>query len=73
MPDDDTAAESFLQLVIDEALERLPEPHRQMVRMRIEGHEVAEIATTTARSKRSVERVLQDFRRHLAAVQYEDG
>jgi RNA polymerase sigma-70 factor (ECF subfamily) len=71
--DDDTAAESFLQLVIDEALERLPEPHRQMVRLRIEGYEVAEIARATARSKRSVERVLQDFRRHLAEVLYKDS
>src|SRR5262249_21212519 len=35
--DDDTAAESFLQLVIDEALGRLAEPQRQMVRLRIEG------------------------------------
>jgi RNA polymerase sigma-70 factor, ECF subfamily len=70
--DDDTAAESFLQLVIDEALERLPGPQQRMVRLRIEGYEVAEIAAATARSKRSVERVLQDFRRHLAAVLYED-
>jgi DNA-directed RNA polymerase specialized sigma24 family protein len=33
-----------------------------MIRLRVEGFEVAEIATRTSRSKRSVERVLQQFR-----------
>jgi RNA polymerase sigma-70 factor (ECF subfamily) len=51
-----------LRLVIDELLEGQPHSHRQMVEMRIEGHEVAEIAQRCGRSKRSVERILQDFR-----------
>ena len=38
-----------------------------MIELRIEGHEVAEIAEAVRRSKRSVERVLQDFRRRLDA------
>jgi RNA polymerase sigma-70 factor (ECF subfamily) len=61
----DDASLVFLQLVIDEALERLPPPHRRMVRMRIEGHEVAQIALATGRSKRSVERILQEARQKL--------
>ena len=40
--------------------------------MRIEGHEVAEIAEAVRRSKRSVERILQDFRGRLGAILRED-
>lgn len=58
----------FLKLVIEEALEQLPPLPRQMVVLRIEGFEVGEIATRTQRSKRTVERVLQDFRRQLTAI-----
>lgn len=58
----------FLQLVIDEALECLPEIQRLMIVHRIEGHEIADIATKVKRSKRTVERVLQDFRKKLAAI-----
>jgi DNA-directed RNA polymerase specialized sigma24 family protein len=34
--------------------------------LRIDGHEVAEIAEDVGRSKRSVERVLQDFRQRMS-------
>jgi RNA polymerase sigma-70 factor (ECF subfamily) len=61
----DEAAYAFLQLVIDEALGRLPAQHRQMVELRIEGHEVAEIARRSGRSKRTVERILQEARARL--------
>ncbi len=57
---------AFLRLVVDEVLETLPLLHRQMILLRIEGHEVAEIAARTERSKRTVERVLQEFRKQLA-------
>jgi RNA polymerase sigma-70 factor (ECF subfamily) len=63
---EDATPSQFLQLAIHEALERLPPQHRQMVELRIQGHEVAEIAQKTGRSKRSVERVLQEARRVLA-------
>jgi RNA polymerase sigma-70 factor (ECF subfamily) len=63
----DETALSFLHLVIEELLEDLPEAYRRMIELRIEGYEVAEIATAVQRSKRSVERVLQDFRRRLDA------
>src|SRR5207248_838524 len=59
---------AFLKLVIAEALEQLQPLPRQMVILRIEGHEVAEIAGRTQRSKRTVERVLQDFRRQLTEI-----
>ena len=55
-------------MVIEDLLEDLPEAHRRMIELRIEGHEVNEIATAVQRSKRSVERVLQDFRKRLEAL-----
>jgi RNA polymerase sigma-70 factor (ECF subfamily) len=62
----DDGAYAFLHLVVDELLLTLPPPQRRMIELRIEGHDVAEIAEQTGRSKRSVERVLQDFRKKLS-------
>ena len=56
---------TVLQLTINEVLERLPASHRKIVELRVEGHEVAEIAAQTGRAKRSVERILQEFRDRL--------
>jgi RNA polymerase sigma-70 factor (ECF subfamily) len=64
-PADDAAAAGLLRLVLDEALGQLPERNREIVRLRIEGYEVAEVAEQTGRSKRTVERVLQDFRKRM--------
>jgi RNA polymerase sigma-70 factor, ECF subfamily len=64
----DEAAASFLRLVIDEQVDALPEAHRPVVRLRMEGFEVDEIAVRTGRSPRTVERVLHQFRSRLAAV-----
>jgi RNA polymerase sigma-70 factor (ECF subfamily) len=69
---EDEAAFTFLELTIDEALDRLPPPHRQMIELRIEGHEVAAIARQTGRSKRTVERVLQEARAKLADLLNEE-
>ena len=52
-------------LVLEEILERLPPQHRLMLRLRIDGHTVIEIADTTGRSRRSVERILQETRSKL--------
>jgi RNA polymerase sigma-70 factor (ECF subfamily) len=71
-PATDEAADTILRLVIDEVLDRLPEGHREVVRLRIEGYEVAEIAQRTGRSMRTTERVLQEFRSRMAA-QYGEG
>lgn len=60
------AALTFLRLVADEALEQLPELQRRIVELRVEGYQVHEIAKTTGRSLRTVERTLQQCRKHFA-------
>jgi RNA polymerase sigma-70 factor (ECF subfamily) len=62
----DSSALTILEMVIAEILERLPDAQQQMITLRLQGFEVAEIAQQTGRSKRSVERILQDFRKQLA-------
>jgi RNA polymerase sigma-70 factor (ECF subfamily) len=72
--DSDDQAYAFLRMVIDEAMAPLTAQQRDMIRLRIEGHEMADIAAQTQRSKRTVERVLQDFRTKLAEIlRAEDG
>lgn len=56
----------ILRLTIDEILSALTETQKTMVTLRIEGHEVDAIAKQTGRSKRSVERTLQNFREQLS-------
>jgi RNA polymerase sigma-70 factor (ECF subfamily) len=68
---DEEAAYSFLQLTVADALERLPAPARGMVELRLQGYEVAQIAQQTGRSKRSVERLLQDARTRLNTIFHE--
>jgi RNA polymerase sigma-70 factor (ECF subfamily) len=63
-----TPNHAFLQIVVKEALQTLPPQHRRMVELRIEGYEVGQIAQKTGRSKRSVERMLQDTRKRLDAL-----
>jgi RNA polymerase sigma-70 factor (ECF subfamily) len=63
---------SLLRIVVEELLQGLPDAHRHMIELRIEGHEVSDIAAAVQRSKRSVERVLQDFRQRLDALIGED-
>jgi RNA polymerase sigma-70 factor (ECF subfamily) len=60
-----------LQMTIDEMLAPLPASHREIINMRIAGHEVAQIAAKTRRAKRSVERILQEFRTSLRGVLHE--
>src|SRR5262249_4269495 len=59
---------AFLEAVVHEALEKLPPLHRQVVELRMEGYEVAEIAPKVERSKRTVERVLQEARGELGTL-----
>lgn len=59
---------SLLRWTIEEALQKLPTEYREVVELRIENYEVQEIADTTGRSKRTVERILQQFRRTLQAM-----
>lgn len=53
------------QLVIEEMLAHFPLPHREIIGLRLEGHEVTEIAQKVGRSKRTVERILQEARERL--------
>jgi DNA-directed RNA polymerase specialized sigma24 family protein len=69
----DEGALAVLKLVIDELLEELPAANRQIIELRIEGHEVNEIAEKVERSKRTVERVLQAFRARLETLINEDS
>jgi RNA polymerase sigma-70 factor (ECF subfamily) len=66
--EEDEAAYAILQMTIDEALDQLPPQHRQLLVLRIEGHEVPEIARQVGRSKRTVERILQECRKKLAGL-----
>jgi RNA polymerase sigma-70 factor (ECF subfamily) len=72
-PGQDEIALNELRLVIDEILGELPESQKLIVEHRIEGYRVEEIAEMTKRSKRSVERALQDFRLKLSNLISEDG
>lgn len=58
----------ILEMVIDEVLAGLPDSQQAMIRLRIEGHAVDEIAATTRRSKRTVERALMQFRAQLGKL-----
>ncbi len=64
---------NILQITIDELTSQLHESHQQMIRMRIEGYGVDEIAIKVQRSKRTTERVLQAFREQLFAAIHEIG
>ncbi len=57
-----------LKIVIDDVMSDMLEVNRQIITQRIEGYEVSEIAANVNRSKRTVERVLQDFRTRLAKM-----
>jgi RNA polymerase sigma-70 factor, ECF subfamily len=61
---DAEAADSLdiLRLTIEDLTQEMPEAHKQMIQLRIEGYTVSEIAEKVERSKRSTERVLQSFR-----------
>jgi RNA polymerase sigma-70 factor, ECF subfamily len=69
---DDSEALRLLRLTLEESLLRLPEHYRTIVNLRVEGCEVEEIAQRTSRSKRTVERILQEARKHLAHLLDED-
>jgi RNA polymerase sigma-70 factor, ECF subfamily len=56
----------LLKMAVEEALDRLPAQHKLVTQLRMEGDEVAEIARKTGRSKRSVERILQECREKLS-------
>ncbi len=64
----DDIAYTFLKLVINESMKSCSAQQKQIIGLRIDGWEVAEIAEQTGASVRSVERCLQHFREELARV-----
>ena len=70
-PGSDDAALATLRMTIDELLAPLGPSHREIIDLRVAGCEVAEIAARTGRAKRSVERILQEFRRKLHGLIHE--
>jgi RNA polymerase sigma-70 factor (ECF subfamily) len=60
-----TDATEVLRMTIDDILVTLPDSHQQVVYARIDGYEVGEIAERVSMSRRSVERILQSFRKRL--------
>ncbi len=61
----DAEALEIIRMTIDEFLEAFPEEVRGIILMRIDGYQVEEISEKSQRSKRTVERVLQNFRKTL--------
>lgn len=55
-----------LRMVVEDILKDLPQTQQKIVKLRIEGHDIASIAENSGRSKRTVERTLQNFRTTLS-------
>ena len=68
----DEMALATLRMVIDEVLGALPPSMRTIVELRVEGHELEQIARRTQRSRRSVDRALHEFRARLSPLIRED-
>jgi len=67
-PNNQDTEYTALKLMIQELLAKLPSIQQDMIQYRLEGYEIDEIAEKTKRSKRSVERILQNFRDQLKAL-----
>jgi RNA polymerase sigma-70 factor (ECF subfamily) len=70
---EDAVAYETMRMMIDELVAKLPSPQGRIVQLRIEGHEISEIAQLTDRSKRTVERILHRFRQQLTELIDEDS
>ncbi|MCA9215471.1 MAG: sigma-70 family RNA polymerase sigma factor [Planctomycetales bacterium] len=63
---DDGTPMKILTMVVDELLTEHSETQQQIVKLRIDGHTIEQIAERTGRSRRTVERVMQEFRQRLS-------
>ncbi len=61
---DDTAF-SVLRMTVNDLLSSFSNVHRKIIELRIQGCKLQEIADKTGRSKRTAERVLQEFKEQL--------
>jgi RNA polymerase sigma-70 factor, ECF subfamily len=64
--------DGYFVLVVEEILEHLDPEAREMVRLRIDGHEIGEVARRVGRSRRTVERTLQEIRTKLGQLLHEE-
>lgn len=62
----DDEALLVLKMTVSEVVGELSDVERDIVWLRIQGYEIQEIADRCGRSKRSVERILQNFRKRLS-------
>jgi RNA polymerase sigma-70 factor (ECF subfamily) len=69
---DNEQALQELQEVVNELLAQLPPIYADIVSLRIAGHDLDAIAAQTKRSRRTVERALQEFRNQLSALLNEE-
>jgi RNA polymerase sigma-70 factor (ECF subfamily) len=67
-PARDAVTEEFLQLAVSETLDQMDAGQRALVELRIQGHDIAAIARIVGRSKRSIERKLQEIRKKLTRL-----
>jgi RNA polymerase sigma-70 factor (ECF subfamily) len=65
---DGAATAQFLELAVREAIATLPADFQQVILLRMDGHEVADIATQMQRPKRTVERILRAARLRLECL-----
>jgi RNA polymerase sigma-70 factor (ECF subfamily) len=68
----DNGDQPLMRLVIQESLEQLDPRQREMVELRLQGHDINEIADKTGRSKRTVERNLQEVRARLKDLLFKE-
>jgi RNA polymerase sigma-70 factor (ECF subfamily) len=70
--EDDTPLQ-ILRMVIEDLLIELPDVQQHMIQLRIEGHSIGQIAESTNRSRRTVERVMQEFRQRISNLIDDDS
>ena len=58
-------AVQILRMTVDDELATLTPSESRVVTLRIEGHTIREISAETGRARRTVERILQNFRQRL--------
>jgi RNA polymerase sigma-70 factor (ECF subfamily) len=63
---EDPEAVRILELVVQEILAEMTPSQRQIIELRIEGHSIPVIAASARRSKRTVERILKNFREQIS-------
>ena len=71
-PDSGGSQDGHFVLVVEEILEQLAPHAQEMVRLRIDGHEIGEVARKTGRSRRTVERTLQEVRLKMGQLLREE-